>query len=310
MSCSARHAGDSAKEPPLPKSASDPTSPTIAKFIENCVTDAAGATPYDVTELTRAVAALVHWYLRTPGTPTLERAEVFSRPVIVEHIATGLPSFGHATRTNRRSQLLRVAEALLPAELAPRPLPTMAPSDPTAPYTSDEVASLTRWAKAEKRKGHGADALVLLALGFGVGLSAVEVMSVRAAGVSRHDGAVLIQVTEGRIRTVPVLRQWESVVADRAAELEANAFLFKPGRAGAGKNLISNFVARANPDGVHAQTQRMRSTWLATQMSAGTGLPELVDAAGVDSLEALTRYLPFVRRLSAEHTVAQLRRAA
>jgi hypothetical protein len=294
----------------LPNSISRRTSAIIAKFIEDTVTDAAEATPYTATELRRAVTGLVHWYLGALGPQSLVRAKVFARNVIVEYIATGLPSFGYATRTNRRSQLLRVAEALLSPELAPRAMPTMAPSDPTIPYMPDEVASLTRWAKGEKRKGRGADALVLLALGFGAGLSAAEVMNVRAMDVRSRNGAVLIRVTEGRVRTVPVLRQWESVVADRVVELEAGAFLFKPGREGASKNLISNFVARTNTSGVHAHTQRMRSTWLVLQMGAVSGLPELVEAAGVDSLEALTRYLQFVGRLSIEDTVAQLRQAA
>lgn len=153
---------------------------------------------------------------------------------------------------------------------------------------------LVEWARKEKRRKRGDDAMVLLALGFGAGLSAQEVMNVRAGDVESTEIALLIHVREGRARTVPVLRRWEKAIAKLATTVEPADYLFKPGRAGSGKNLISNFVADSRGSGVYAQTQRMRSTWLVTHMNACTPLPELMEAAGVDSLEALTRYLPFV----------------
>ena len=38
----------------------------------------------------------------------------------------------------------------------------------------------------------------------------------------------------------------------------------------------------------------MRATWIVTHLTAGSPVKALVEAAGVDSLEALTRYLRFV----------------
>jgi hypothetical protein len=83
----------------------------------------------------------------------------------------------------------------------------------------------------------------------------------------------------------------------------------KPGRDGAGKNLISDFVASAKAEAVHAQTQRMRSTWPVQQMSACAPLPELVEAAGVDWLAALARYLTFVPKASTDIAASRLRAA-
>ena len=280
---------------------------TATDFSRDAVADSAGRTPYDNTELLRAVTALTEWSIGSGV--TLDRTAVFARDNIVAHINTGLREFGQGTRTNRRSQLLRVAEALLAPELAPRPLPAMAPSDPTVPYSEDEQAALLEWARKRKRTKRCDDAMMLLALGFGAGLSAQEVMSVRAEDIVVTDDAVLIRLTEGRVRTVPVLRKWETALRKRAAALKPGDHVFKPGRTGAGKNLISNFVASAKADGVHAQTQRMRSTWLVQQMAARAPLPALVEAAGVDSLEALTRYLAFVPAASAASSVALLRAA-
>lgn len=86
---------------------------------------------------------------------------------------------------------------------------------------------------------------MLLALGFGAGLSAQEVMGVRAGDVVVVDDVVLARVAEGRVRTVPVLKKWEKALVRRAAELKASDYLFKPGRTSAGKNLTSNFIASA-----------------------------------------------------------------
>jgi integrase len=278
-----------------------------ATFAHAAVADAKGATPYDQSELLRAVLALVEW--SNDFGVAIDRPTVFARDNIVAHISHGLSAFGQGTRTNRRSQLLRIAEALLEPALAPRALPALAPSDPTVPYSKEEQTTLLEWARKRKRTKRCDDAMMLLALGFGAGLSAQEVMNVRADDVTDTGEAVLVHVTEGRVRVVPVLRKWEKALARRAADLKPTEHLFKPGRTGAGKNLISNFVAAAKADGVHAQTQRMRSTWLVQQMAACTPLPALVDAAGVDSLEALTRYLAFVPAAHDANAVARLRAA-
>lgn len=279
----------------------------VDDFTADAVADAVAYAPYGAIELTRAVTALARWS-QLNGIP-LERENVFARDNIVAHIDEGLAGYRQGTRTNRRSQLLRVAEALLHPSLAPRALPAMRASDPTTPYSDDEVVLLREWAKAEKKTHSRDDALVLLGLGLGAGLSAQEVMNVRASDVTTIDGVVLVYVAEGRTRHVPVLHRWETILVRRADELAESDYLFKPGRSGAGKNLISNYATKSKAHGVLAQTQRMRTTWLVTQMQAGAPLPELIEAAGVDSLEALTRFLPFVKRTEPTAARAQLRAA-
>lgn len=283
------------------------TCPTPESFLLGCLTDATPDTPYTVAELRRSLSGLVYWHVATTG-GVLTREVVLGRCNIVRYVEGGMSEFKVATRTNRRCQLLRVAEALLGPELAPRALPALAPSDPCAPYSVDEVAALTGCAKSVK-KPHRTDAAVLLALGLGAGLSAQEIMSVRAGDVLAGPDGVRVRVAEGRSRTVTVLRRWEAAIARRAAGASAAEFLFKPGRSSAGKNLISNFVANNLAGGVHVQTQRMRATWLVTQMAACTSLPVLAEAAGVDSLEALTRYLKFVPTGPSAQAAASLRSA-
>jgi len=54
----------------------------------------------------------------------------------------------------------------------------------------------------------------------------------------------------------------------------------------------------------------MRSTWITTQLSAGTHVRTLVAAAGVDSLEAFTRYLGFVDPAPEATAIHQLAHAS
>ena len=75
------------------------------------------------------------------------------------------------------------------------------------------------------------------------------------------------------------------------------------------KNLIANFVDKTTPGSVRANAQRMRSTWLVTHLSSGSPPKALVEAAGVDSLEALTRFLRFVPDLDPAQARRRLRDA-
>jgi hypothetical protein len=276
------------------------------EFIQSTVSAARDKTPYTDGEVTLVVRLLTEWSSSRGLELTTEA--ILARENIASFIHAGIEGRAAATRADYRSKLLRVAEALLPPESAPRRLTPLQASDPSAPYTQDDQQVLVAWARAQK-KHRRTDARVLLALGLGAGLSSAEIMNARASDVVMTiEGVVLIHVRETRPRVVPVLRKWEKVLVERARTLDGEDFLFIAGRTGSGKNLISNFVQRDDAS-VHVQPQRLRSTWLVTQMSASTPLTALVEAAGVESLEALTRFLPFVDRPDESTTWRALRAA-
>ena len=68
-------------------------------------------------------------------------------------------------------------------------------------------------------------------------------------------------------------------------------------------NSVHGFVARTHGHAPHLTAQRLRATWIVHHLTVGTPLSALMDAAGVMSLEAFTRYLRFVP--SAEITEAR-----
>jgi len=264
----------------------------------SAVTEACPKVVYDEKDLMLVCARLAVWAERAAGLP-VERDVLFRRDVISQFIATGLPTFNPSARSNMRSQLLRMSEVLLDRSSVPRRLAPLPPSDPAKPYTSKELVSLRSWASGQSTPGRRANAAVLMGAGAGAGLSASEISGLHVGDIEVDADGVLLHVREGRVRSVPVLDEWCDGLRDRAEQLPSDAFAFRENRAGHYPNLVSNFVARSGRVGVKPQSQRLRATWIVRHLTAGTRVVELLQAAGVESLEAFTRYLKFVPGLDA-----------
>ena len=280
----------------------------IGDFVRAAVDDCDGLTPYEASNLMHAASHHVHWTWRVAGLP-LERDAVFRPAVVQEFIARGCSSFwSPSIRGNRRSQLMRMSELLLGPDLAPvrgEPLPN---PDPSSPYSAAEVTSLRSWANGQSTPFRIVNANVLLALGLGAGLSTSEIVGARAEHVTVDVDGVLVEVTGKRARVVTVIAEWESVLADVAdAAMHGDMPLFRPRCSREAQHLVSNFVSDGQKGRVRAIPQRMRATWLVTHMAAGTPVVALMAAAGVDSLEALTRYVRFVPDLDPTFVRRRLR---
>jgi integrase len=265
----------------------------IRDFVTAAVTDTAGATAYQPDTLLIAATRLTAWCWETGGLP-LERDVIFHRDTIAHFIAVGLPYAKPAARGNLRSQLLRMSEVLLARSASLRKLGALPPSDPSVPYSAGEVIALRNWGAAQSTPGRRTNAGVLLALGLGGGLSASEIGETRVRDVRVDDAGVVIDVPGTRARSVPVLRDWEDALRRRTEELGADRYVFRESHQAFYPNLISSFVNRGQWTPVRLQTQRMRATWIVHHLSVGTPVVVLMRAAGVDSLEAFTRYVRFV----------------
>lgn len=283
----------------------------IADFVRAAVTDCRGGTVYSARELFKATTPLAAWCFWTAGLE-LDREEVFHPEVIAEFIARGTPQWSRPTAANRRSQLMRMSELLLPHPTRPVRLPPMWSANPSKPYTPAEVVAMRSWAGGQTSHYMVVNSTVLLALGLGAGMSAAEVCEVRTGHLHVDDEGVLVEVVGKRPRLVPVLAEWEPVLVALAgtSAIRPDLYVFRPQRTTSNKNTISNFVAKTNAPRVHPSLLRMRATWIVTHLSAGSPVKALVEAAGVDSLEALTRYLRFVPDVDVAAYRAAFRAAA
>jgi len=275
----------------------------IEGFVRSAVADAQPKTPYDAKNLLSTTARHVLWCWQTAGL-ALDREIVFDRAVIEEFIVHGCPNLSPASAGNRRSQLLRMAEALnrsgQPARLTP-----LSSSDPVRPYSPSEIVALRSWAAGQNTPTRRRDAATLLALGAGAGLATEDVAGLTAAMVTVDNDGVLVAVPGRRARLVPMLAAWEAPIVEAAGAMPADRFLFCGNRTVTGKNYLGSFVRKSTGVGPKPLVQRLRATWIVGHLAARTPVVPLMAAAGVESLEALTRYLRFVPGIEA----AEARRA-
>lgn len=265
----------------------------VRDFVEKAVTAVRGRTPYSEAELSLSVGRLAVWCWHTVGLDLKEEL-VFHRSSIDRFARSGLTDFNEAARGNIRSQLLRVAEVLLDSTLAPPRLTPMRAADPSQPYLEREVVALQGWAESQSTPARRTNAQVLLALGLGAGLSASEIGNLRVGNIEAALTGVDVNVVVGRARRVPVLAAWAGALVGRTQDLPPESFAFREAHTTASENLISNFVRRSRSEGTVPQSQRMRATWIVHHLQSGVPVVALLRAAGVDSLDALNRYVRFV----------------
>lgn len=261
----------------------------VRRFVLDIVDATSSDLSYPLPSLINAVAHHVDWCVNVGGLK-MAREELFRREVIGAAVAM-MPTRSPSTRGRRRSLLLRVGEALgvipVPVELTP-----LAAATPTTPYTTNEVAQLETWARLQRNAETARSARVLIALGVGAGLPTRELGGVRAVDIL--DDGTRVRVVGAAARIVPVADDW----ADELNELstlapEGSTLLFHPGVARS-KNFVTIFVSRCIGAGIRPTTQRMRSTWLVNRLAEGTPMQDLLYAAGLKSMDALTRYQRFL----------------
>ena len=285
----------------------------IGAFVTAAVTEAAPKTAYTERELYAAATPLCLWAWQTAGM-NLDRDVVFSLGSIDRFVAIGMPNYRSSAGKNTiRSRLLRMGEALrtspatattaaAPATRALRPLGN---SDPTAPYLASEVIELRSWAAAQSNPDRRRNANALLALGLGAGLSGREIITVHIDDVRVGLRETEVRIRGARARSVVVLASWEAHLAF-AANATGAANLFRGGRSTDNPNLITDFISRSRGR-VQLQARRMRTTWLVHHLNAGTPAVILVAAAGMKSLAALDRFMPYADTPSPESSARALR---
>lgn len=280
--------------------------PIIGNFVRDAVRDCHQRTAYSARELLIVGSKHTAW-CESVGYP-LERDIVFRREIIAEFINTACEDVTVSTRGNYRSKLFRMSEHLLSPHLRHSRVPPVRRDDPARPYTPGEVSALRSWALGQNTSYRRANAWSLLALGLGAGLSAAELSYVTAGHIVTDAHGVLVLVEGPRARQVPVLQEWESPLLQAVTDAGMpSQFLFRADRTKTHRHLVSNFVDKTIPSAVRASSQRMRATWLVTHMVAGVRADVLLRAAGVESLESLTRYLAYMPQVDGDQVRAAMR---
>jgi integrase len=266
--------------------------PLIGDVVERCHAH----TPYSRVELSHTATRFITWCVMEAAIDG-EPEQLFTRRNIERFTQSAAGDYTPAARGNMRSRLLRMSEHILdPDDRAVRLAP-LAPASALRPYTGREIAQVTSWADSQGSPVRRRNAIILLALGFGTGITASELVEVRTADVT-DDGEIMDVATRGsKPRRVPFVGIWAEALRETGIlDQPDESYLFRNQRSTTWPNVISSWLDQGRRGGgpVWVQPQRMRSTWIVRHLSAGTNVRLLVRTAGVESLEAFTRYLDFV----------------
>lgn len=160
------------------------------------------------------------------------------------------------------------------------------------PYPPGEVVALIRAARAQATAYRRVTLLSVIVLGVGCGIVRESASDVSAADLHSHGAEWFVRTPTYCARVRPeylsVLR--EVVAARPEGRLRGN---------GSARNLASRAKVWLDPQrGVpELSTDRLRSTYIC-ELLATSGLTQVLAWSGIESLNSLQRYLPYV----AEHT--------
>ncbi len=267
--------------------------------------DSASSRSASACRTVRVLARLAEW---AHGEGLSLDPEVLLDPDTVERFIEG--GLAHdRSRATYRSVLRRVGPLL--TERAPwEPRPAAVPRRQVAPpYSDREVEQLRSDASRQPTAYRQRAARALLALGLGAGLDGRWVTRVAAGDVERRDGVAAVRVGEPSPRAVPVLRTWEAEVLELVATA-GDEYLV--GGHSTARNRASSLTERLVIPRGHPRlsASRLRSTWLLWHLNAGTRLPELAAAAGLQGVTVLSDLLAFVEPMPQARALTMLRGAS
>lgn len=223
------------------------------------------------------------------------RPEVVWHVDVIEHSV--VDGFGHlegATQASYRSDLRTLGEAIAGPDACPTRQRIISRGNPETPYRSDELADLAGAVRGLTTPHRRENALIVVALGAGAGLTNGEINALVGTDVdTAHDSLVVTVSTRGQARQVPVRAEWEQAVVERAAQVGRNP-MFRPDRTKIRALDIAKFLDSLTFAYLPRLTvQRLRVTWIVGQLDAGVPVQVVAAAAGV-SASQIGRYVSHV----------------
>jgi hypothetical protein len=283
----------------------------IRDFVSDSIALALPLTAYSVETLMGPVMRFVHWSVFVVGCE-LDATLIFDRDLIDTFVREALPgNLAPGTRRNYRAWILRVAEVVNPDKTPHVPIPLNSRSM-EMPYSEADIVALDRWSAGQPSEYRRAGAATVVALGAGAGLTSLEIAHLTRSAVTVHNNGkveLTVSVAGEFKRRVIVTSEFEDIIAAQVTDLPDDAFVFLPLRSRVVNDVVSAFIARTvRPEGTPTvNVRRLRNTWLVNQMINRTDVLTLMDAAGLQSLESISRLAQFVPRPTADDRDAQLR---
>ena len=284
-----------------PHAIDEPLWVAIRPFVLSC----ASALPLDgwatATRTLRVLAQIGLWAVGEGI--ALDRELVFDPDTVERFVAVSPGS--DASRATYRAVLRRIGPLLTRKAPWEQRTAPVSRRHVAVPYRAEELALLSGDACQQPTVVQRRAAGAFLALGAGAGLDGRWCTRVRAEDVL-VDEVVLIRVGDPAARLVPVLARWEAAVLDLAKTAGGEYLVggYSTSRNRASALTASLVVPLGHPK---LSCGRLRSTWLLSHLIAGTRLPELASAAGLQGITVLSDLLVNVPPMDEQDFVQMLR---
>jgi len=264
-------------------------SPEIQRWVTGVVRAVGPRTPHEARTYLSIVTSYATW-AAAQGLPL--DTESLLTPANVEHYCTVSPVAKSKWVATTRTTLRRIGAAAT-AKAPWEPPPARYARPPlSAPYTEGDVAQLVAQADLQHTAYRLRLARAVIWLGLGAGLDGRTLPQVRPRDITKTtQGYVVVHATNPD-RVVPVLAPYAERVHRLAADCPDTYLIGGTPHS----NRMSAVVARINSTTppVPIVPTRLRHTWLVGHLRAGTRLPELLRAAGLQTPAALKDLLPYL----------------
>jgi hypothetical protein len=276
----------------------------IRPFVTECAARLPNAGWSSTTRALRVLSQLAAWAV-SEGM-VLDPESILDPDTVERFVTGGLRA--ETSRSTYRSVLRRIGPLLTrKAPWEPRPA-ALARRQVAQPYTRAEMETLSRTAGRQSTAAKVRAAKALLALGAGAGLDGRWVARVKADDIKVDGSVVLIRVSEPSARAVPVLALWEQEIVELAS---ATGDEYLVGGHSTSRNRANALASGLEipPGHPRLSAARLRTTWLLCHLEAGTRLPELAAAAGLQGVTVLSDLLHAVPTMGERDTRNMLRGA-
>lgn len=280
----------------------------IASFVRQAVADAEPKRLDTTRNMLAVVTSLADW-CNAVACCEVTYPVVFEVTMIERFIAQ-LDGVLPKTKATYRSVLLRVAEKLVGPQLSSYRYKQFPRSTAPDAYSAEEQLDLRTIRNNQVTDYRRTNLGVFIALGAGAGISTGELNRARHSHLREFAGGLVLDVqgTNRSSRTVPVLAKWEDMLRDSLDGFTKNSWLFAPLRENEDSpNSATRLVASCNSVTTQPTLWRLRATWLVDHLNAGTPLPDLLEAAGYESLSKFERFIPFLDRHEPTTRLAAMR---
>lgn len=241
----------------------------------------------------------------------LERQRVFSERTRQRFLHVVCADLVAMAQAGYRSRLDVITAAL---RNAPQALtfsrPAISADDILVPYTEREEIALVAWAASVRPASRRERLRAVLALGAGCGQRRRDMIVTLGTDVTRDKRGVHVQIGGTLPRTVTCLAAYEDILWQAARHAGAN-LLIAPGKPTLAELSLTQSLVTTNAQNppVPVMIRRLRNTWLAHHLVAGTPLTTLLPAAGLSGLAHIQDLLPHLP-LADDPSVALRRKQA